>query len=173
VGRVRFQKKEFLRQFLSAIERGKLALRLLEEASKAQSAEDLQCALIVGHAFGFAPEHLDILRRLVDVDWHYSHEDVVIALKKWPTADTVEALFHATQWIPKSLEYDDCRALAVKAIWALGKIPGAEAETKLEALARSDNAILRKTAEERLERRHKTTCPYGYKDYQMLSLRQR
>jgi hypothetical protein len=156
-GARQISKEEFLRQFPLAIERGKLALRLLEEASKAQNAEDLQCALIVGHAFGFAAEHLDILSRLVDVDWHYCHEDIVSALQTWPTPDTVEALFRATQWIPKSLEYDDSRALAVKAIWALGKIPGTEAETKLEALARSDNAILRKTAEEQLERRHKTT----------------
>jgi hypothetical protein len=141
----------------SAVEHGKLALRLLEEASKAQNAEDLQCALIVGHAFGFATEHMDILSCLVDVDWHHSHEDVVRALQTWPTADTVGALFRATQWIPKSLEYDDSRALAVKAIWALGKIPGIEAETKLEVLARSDNSILRKTAEKQLERRRKTT----------------
>jgi hypothetical protein len=48
------------------------------------------------------------------------------------------------------------QALTVKAIWALGKIPGAKGETKLEALARSDDAILRKTAEEQLDRRHKT-----------------
>jgi len=156
-GRSRITKEDFLRRFPSAVEHGRLALKWLDEADQTRNAEDLNCALIIGFVFGFAPEHLDILRRLVDVDWHYSHEDVVSALETWPTPDTVEALFRATQWIPKSLEYDDSRALAVKAIWALGKIPGAEAETKLEALARSDNAILRKTAEEQLKRRHKTT----------------
>jgi|SRR5215468_673630 len=156
-GRSRITKEDFLRRFPSAVEHGRLALKWLDEADQTRNAEDLNCALIIGFVFGFAPEHLDILRRLVDVDWHYSHEDVVSALETWPTPDTVEALFRATQWIPKSLEYDDSRALAVKAIWALGKIPGDEAETKLEALARSDNAILRKTAEEQLKRRHKTT----------------
>jgi hypothetical protein len=156
-GRSRVTKEDFLCCFPSALEHGRLALRWLDEAYKAQNAEDLQSALIVGFAFGFAPEHKDILCRLVDVDWHYSHEDVVSALQTWPTPDAVDALFRATQWIPKSLGYDDSRALAVKAIWALGKIPGTEAETKLQALARSDNAILRKTAEEQLNRRHKTT----------------
>ena len=156
-GRSRITKEDFLRRFPSAVEHGRLALKWLDEADQTRNAEDLNCALIIGFVFGFAPEHLDILRRLVDVDWHYSHEDVVSALETWPTPDTVEALFRATQWIPKSLEYDDSRALAVKAIWALGKIPGDEAETKLEALARSDNAILRKTAEEQLKRRHKIT----------------
>ena len=156
-GRSRITKEDFLRRFPSAVENGRLALKWLDEADQTRNAEDLNCALTIGFVLGFAPEHLDILRRLVDVDWHYSHEDVVSALETWPTPDTVEALFRATQWIPKSLEYDDSRALAVKAIWALGKIPGAEAETKLEALARSDNAILRKTAEEQLERRRRAT----------------
>ncbi|MHB1530016.1 MAG: HEAT repeat domain-containing protein [Acidiferrobacteraceae bacterium] len=153
--------EDFLRRFPSAVEQGRLALRWLEEAYKARSAEDLQYALIVGFGFGFGPEHLDILCRLVEVDWLYSHEDVVSALDGLRTHhaglrthDVVEALFRATQWIPKSLEYDDFRALAVKAIWALGNIPGPEAEAKLETLARSDHAILRKNAVKQLGLRH-------------------
>jgi hypothetical protein len=154
-GLSRISKEDFLRQFPSAVEHGKLALRWLVEACEARNAEDLNCALAIAFTFGFAPEQRDILCRLVEVDWHYSHEDVVSALQTWPTPDTVGALFRATKWVPKSLEYDDSRALAVKAIWTLGKIPGDEAETKLETLARSDNDILRKAAIEQLERRHK------------------
>lgn len=156
-GRSAITKEEFLRRFPSAIHRGSLALTWLQEAYETRNADDLSCVLIVGGNFGFDPVHKGILARLIDEDWHYSHEDVVSALQTWPTADIVEALYRATRWIPKSLEYDDHRALAVKAIWALGKIPSAEAETKLEVLARSDNAILRKAAEEQLERRRKTT----------------
>lgn len=156
-GRSRIAKEEFLHRFSSAVEHGRLALKWLQEAYETRDADDLSCALIVGGTFGFAPEHKDILCRLIDEDWHYSHEDVVSALKAWPTPDTVEALFRATQWIPKSLEYDDSRALAVKAIWTLGKIPGTEAETKLETLAHSENTILRKNAVEQLERRHAAT----------------
>jgi hypothetical protein len=155
--RVRITKEEFLRQFPSAVEGGKLALKWLQKAYETRSADDLSCALIVGGNFGFVPEHKDILQRLIDENWHYSHEDIVTTLQNWPTPDTVEALFRATQWIPKSLEYDDYRALAVKAIWALGAIPGNEAETKLETLAHSENAILRKNAQEQLERRHNAT----------------
>jgi hypothetical protein len=50
--------------------RGALAPKLFDDAYNAQSAKDVYCALVVGHTFGFAPEHMDILRRLVDVDWH-------------------------------------------------------------------------------------------------------
>ena len=154
-GRSRITKEDFLRRFPGSVEGGKLAVSVLEEAYRAQNAEDLQCALIIGHAFGFGPEHIDVLRRLAEAEWHYSHEDVVEALDSLRTSDAVEALFRATQWVPKSLEYDDSRALAVKAIWALGKIPGTAAETKLETLARSGDAILRKTAMEQLESRNK------------------
>jgi hypothetical protein len=154
-GRSTITKEEFLRRFPSAVERGRSALKWLHEAYETHNADDLSYAFIIGGTFGYVPEHKDILCRLIDEDWHYSHEEVVSALQTWPTADTVEALFRATQWIPKALEYDDSRALAVKAIWALGKIPGPEAGTKLEALAGSDDAILRKNAVEQLERRHK------------------
>jgi hypothetical protein len=49
----------------------------------------------------------------------------------------VEPLHRATQWVPKYLEYDDKRGLAVNAIWALGNIGNSEAKKKLEALTPS------------------------------------
>ena len=150
-------KEDFLHRFPPAIEHGRLALKWLEESYQTRNAEDLLCALIVGFNFGFGSEHLNVLSKLVAVDWHYSHEDVVDALDELRSPDTVEALFRATQWIPKSLGYDDSRALAVKAIWALGKISGSEAETRLEALARSEDPILRKTANEQLELRREAS----------------
>ena len=153
-GRSRISRDEFLSRFPSATENGKVATKWIEEEEHARDADDLSCALTIGLLYGFAPDHAVILRRLIDSDWHYSHEDLVIALQTWPTAETVDALFLATQWIPKSLEYDDARALAVKAIWELGKIPGREAQAKLELLARSDNVILRENAKKQLGRRN-------------------
>lgn len=156
-GRGSISKEEFLRRFPSAVENGRLALKWLREAYETRNADDLFFTLIVGFKFGFDPKHKDILLRLIDEDWHYNHEEVVTALKNWPTPDTVDALFRSTQWIPKALEFDDARALAVKAIWALGNIPGPEAEAKLEVLARSENTILRQNAVEQLELRKAAT----------------
>jgi len=157
-GKTRITKEEFLRRFPSAVECGRSALKWLQEAYETRNADDLHCAFIIGGNFGFAPQHKDILCRLIDEDWHYCHESVVSILSGlWPTPDTVEALFRATQWIPKSLEYDNAKALARKAIWALGKIPGPEAETKLETLAHSDDPVLRGWAVKQLERRRTTT----------------
>ena len=60
-------------------------------------------------------------------------------------ADTLESLYKATQWVPKYLDYDDSRALAVKAIWAIGNIPGPEADNYLQQLTGSDNPFFEKT----------------------------
>ena len=100
-GRSRITKEDFLRRFPSSVEGGKLAVRVLEDAYRAQNAEDLQYALMIGFTFGFAPVQKDTLRRLVEADWHYSHEDVVSALNRRGRLLTLcEALFRATQWIP-------------------------------------------------------------------------
>jgi len=148
-------KEEFLREFPTSLgAEGRLSLNLLKDAYQSQDADEVSCALVIGWTFGFGPEHKDILLRLADEDWHYSQEDVVDALDMFRTPDMVPALFRATQWIPKALEYDDARAMAVKAIWSLGRIPGTESEEKLMTLAQSDNAILRKNALEQLELRH-------------------
>lgn len=148
-------KEEFLRRFPEAVEDGYVASSLLEKASVERSAEDLQCALIVGSAFGFTREQQATLSRLLEFDWHHSHEDIVEALGRFPTPESIDPLFRATQWVPTSLEYDDSRALAVKAIWALGRIPGPEAEARLETLAKAGEAIIREAAREQIERRNK------------------
>jgi hypothetical protein len=145
-------KEEFLQRFPSAVEGGRLALHVLEDAFRSRDAEQLQCALVIGFVFGFVPDHVGVLSQLIDADWHYSHEDAVSALDHVRAAGAVEPLFRATQRIPKYLEFDEARALAVKAIWALGNLGSAEARTKLEILAQSGNAILRNVVKEQFER---------------------
>ncbi len=130
-----------------------MAMAVLEAAYETKNAEDLEYALIIGFVFGFGPEHEDILCHLVEADWHFRHEDVVSALDDLRSPSAVTALSRATQWIPEYLDFDEYRALAVKAIWALGKLPGEDVESKLQALALSDNPILKKNALNRLERR--------------------
>jgi hypothetical protein len=89
---------------------------------------------------------------LLDADWHHSHEDIVSIPDELRSPELVETLYPATQWAPKYLDYDDSRAFAVKAIWALGNIGNAEAKQKLKALAHSSHPVLRRNAEHQLER---------------------
>ena len=111
-----------------------LGRRLLRDAVERRDATDFELALIVCNRFDAFDDSL--LPLLVDqalADWHQRHEDVVSRLGKYKSPTAVDALYRLTQWIPDYLDYDESRALAQKAIRALGGIPGPEAE---QALAR-------------------------------------
>jgi hypothetical protein len=153
-GERRISKELFLSAFPYAVEQGSLSGNLLELAEQDRSAEDLQCALIVGHAFGFTSDHKDILCRLIDDEWHYCHEDIVSALEAIQTGDrdTVNALYQASVFVPHYLEYDESRALAIKAIWALGRIASEAANEKLLSLTQSSDPKLRECALTQLKR---------------------
>jgi hypothetical protein len=154
-GQRQISKKAFRRQFPEALEGESLAFPLLTQAWEDKSAEDVQCALIIGFVFDFSPRHEDLLCQLALADWHMSHEDVVSALEKiGATSDkAIDTLYEVTQMLLPYLAYDDYRALAVKAIWALGKTAGTRAEAKLKLLANSSHPILRANAEKQLKRR--------------------
>ena len=154
-GQRRVSKEQFAQGFPDALVDGKLSPEILSQAFDEKSAEDLQCALTIGYAFGFSCEHKDILSRLSSADWHVSHEDVVSALVRSNFQDnaTVDVLYAATQFVPEYLKFDDSRALAVNAIWGLGKIPGQYSESKLALLANSPVPVLRENAEGQLKRR--------------------
>lgn len=154
-GRSRISPEEFLDRFPTAVENGHIATRLLREAGESRSAEELECAIVIGFVFGFALEHQDILCRLFEADWHFSHEDIISALDNMRTPDAIETLFLATQWVPSYLDYDDARALAVKAIWALGNLGHDDAIAKLLLIADTSHPILRENARNQLQRQHK------------------
>ena len=146
-------KGEFLRSFPTAVQDGVLSPQLLNQAADLHDREDLQCALIIGFTFGFSVEHLTTLRDLLESDWHYSHEDIVTVLTRWPSPETAEALYRMVQWIPSYLEYDETRALAVKAIWGLGATPGSAATERLRDLVHSSDTVVSTSAAEQLRRR--------------------
>jgi hypothetical protein len=135
------------------------ALKALEEAYRQTSAVDVECALYLGFRFGTTPEFLDVLIRLSDADWHHRHEDVVTALDQLRDPKAVEALYGAALKIHPYLEYDDCRALAGKAIWALGNLGDKIADEKLRLLAESDSLVVRDSARKQLYRRSKPVNP--------------
>lgn len=138
--------------FPRALERGALASDLLLDALRSRCADDLQCAMIVGHVFGFQSSQRDVLCRLLGEDWHTAHEDIVGAIRKVGGVGCVQALGVAARWVPKYLEYDESRSLAVKAIRALGDIGGDEAVSLLRDLSKSTSDILRREARRELMR---------------------
>ena len=70
--------------------------------------------------FGFTPEHLPLLLELASAEWHHSHEDVVWYLGDYRGPVVVNALIRDGV-DARYLGFDESRALARKAVWALGR----------------------------------------------------
>lgn len=62
-------------------------------------------------------------------------------------------MYHAARWVPDLLDFDESRALAVKAIWAHGGVPGDEERQALRELADAEDAIVREAAQAQLDSR--------------------
>jgi hypothetical protein len=144
--------EEVLRQFRTA-DGPALSLKLLRDAIDRHDGTDVEMAVVAGCTYGFTTEHLEPLLELSSADWHQRHEDVVTALRDLHTPAAVAAFVHATCWIPAYLDFDESRALARKAIHALGETPGPEAEQALTELTDSGDEIVRETARRVLQRR--------------------
>lgn len=104
---------------------------------------------------------MPLLIEQANADWHLRHEDVIWLLGKYKSPLTVDALDQATQWIPEYLDFDEARALARKAIWALGGTPGPEAEQALERLVHDKDEDLHELAQEQLQRHRKLAAETG------------
>ncbi|WP_069170246.1 HEAT repeat domain-containing protein [Streptomyces griseus] len=131
-----------------------LTLRLLRDAMERQDADDVEMTLILHAAAGASVEEfLEPLTELFPADWHRDHEDIVSMLGRLRSPRTVPTLALAAHWVPEHLDWDENRALAVKAIWALGAIPGPEAREALEGLRNDENKTIRENALNQLARR--------------------
>jgi hypothetical protein len=146
--------EEFLRRFRTTrAGAGKLSLNILEEAERTKSADEVRYGLLIGSRFGISPDHLEVLRRLSNADWHTEHEDIVMALNELRDRRAVDDLYQAAVKLYPYLEYDESHALAVKAIWALGNLKDPAADERLRWLAKSDEKIVRSEALNQLQRR--------------------
>lgn len=162
----RISDEEFLRRFnIARVDASKLSLRVLDDAYDRRDPDDVEFGLLIGFHFGFSPEHVDILCRLSDAEWHTQHENVILALDELSDQRAVGCFYRAALKLHPYLDYDEFRALAVKAIWALGKVQDSAADEKLRLLAESDQVIVRDEAQNQLRRRqgvapiHKQTLP--------------
>lgn len=148
----RISKESFLQAFRGSLDGIVLSAELLDEALLHVNSTEVEMALIVGFVFGFDTRHLESLIRLESASWHVKHEDVVTALDRIRDNRAIPALVHATKWIPDYLKFDENRALAVKAIWALGWLKSQEATDALVQLVSCTDPVLSKNASEQLQR---------------------
>jgi len=148
----RISAETFVREFGAAEPRDKIAPAILETALIEKNAADVAHGLAVGFKLGFSAEYTKLLSNLFELDWHCSHEDIISALDELRDSELVDLFYKATRVIPPYLDFDENRALAVKAIWALGNLGTDKARTKLKEISQSEHPRLKAVALEQLRR---------------------
>jgi len=123
----------------------------IEQGFAERSPDSLQCALVLAFLFGLSRNWAPLLCKLIEKDWHHSHEDIAEALQDIRVPSTIDCLYRTALRKHDYLAYNDNASLAVKCIWALHDIGTYEAIEKLKLLSQSDlSAPARETALERL-----------------------
>ncbi|MGJ4949110.1 hypothetical protein [Bradyrhizobium sp. HKCCYLS20291] len=110
----------------------------LEQSYAERSPDDLRAALLVAFRFGLSRQWAPLLCKLLEEDWHESHEDIAGALQNLRVPSTSDCLYRTALRKHDYLAYNDNEALAVKCIWALHDIGTSEAIEKLQLLSQSD-----------------------------------
>ena len=72
--------------------------------------------------FGLSRQWAPLLCKLMEGDWHDSHEDIAHALQNLRLPSTTDCLYRTALRKHDYLAYNDNYALAVKCIWALHDI---------------------------------------------------
>ena len=123
----------------------------LEQAFAERSAESAECAMVLAFVFGLSRKWAPVLCKLMEEDWHRSHEDIAEALQDIRLPSTVDCLYRVALRKHDYLAYNDSKSLVGKCIWALHDIGTYEALEKLKLLSQSaPSAPIRERALERL-----------------------
>ena len=93
------------------------------------------------------------LNKLLTCKWHHQHENIVTLLEMAADAHSTNFLYRAAGAKLEYLSFDRSFSLAVKCIWALGRIArkgDTTARKKLERLTKSTNSVIKQNAENQL-----------------------
>ncbi len=144
-------KKQFLLAYpVDVQEDHKYVTRTLKDAFARKDSDDVEYALLLGFSFCFEEDVVPVLCDLIVQDWHYKHEDIARLLQDFGAPESIEYLYRVSLMELKYLEYDDSYALAVKCIWALGKINTSISREKLKLLALSENRVVKEASKRQL-----------------------
>lgn len=114
----------------------------LSKVIENKDAVSLSELLTIGFSSGFNPQLSDLFIEILKYEWHDCHEDIVSALQSIGAKDpqVIEALCYVTEWVPKLLKWDESRALARKALWALRSIDNEQAALSVKAASKSNKS---------------------------------
>lgn len=110
--------------------------------------EKLEIILLVINQDGLVNEYTPVLCRLLEMDWHGLHEDIIMMLGDLQDARSVIYIKKLITKAEQVEEYHDLpNPLIKKCIWALGSIATTESFNVIKSLLDSRNFVTRETAE--------------------------
>ncbi|CAL2105580.1 conserved hypothetical protein [Tenacibaculum sp. 190524A02b] len=121
---------------------------LLLESVKTKDEGLLSDVLSVLFYDGADFDFTDVLLKILNEDWHYSHEDIVEVLDLIKDPRSIEPLY---KLIIEDDE-DEMKSLSKKCMYALRSINNADSINKLKLLEESDEEIIRENASFLLEK---------------------
>lgn len=159
----RISEQEFSNKFTVDIKHNPdYIFEVLNSASIYKNEEDFEDAMIVACRFNlFSEKNVDFLCRLLAVEWHHKHEDIVRILQSIKSPNSIEYLFRTALTKFEYLQHDNSYSLARKCMWALGDINTDESIEKLRLLAESEDEEIKGYAIEQFNR-EKIKEKYNY-----------
>lgn len=127
--------------------------RFLRGAAETRDADALEATLVLIAIYGMEDSYVEPLVDVLRQPWHRSYEDIVLTLGNTLDARICEVLYEMTRTVPSYLEWDDNRALARKATYALGKNANPDSERYLRQLLGHEHERVRAIAAKQLLRR--------------------
>lgn len=97
-------------------------------------------------------DYVPLLNSIICCGWHTVHEDIALLLEDAKSPSSIEALYQNATSHYDYLAWDSNYALAVKCIYALGRIASPEALEKLKILAENNNIIIKENALNQLKK---------------------
>lgn len=126
-------------------------LNNLQNAIETSSADTAESAVTSVHEFGYHPDFVPYLIELLEVNWHYRHEDIVLALQWTKDNRATKTLLKTAERKFDYLEYDNSYALARKCTWALADIGTEESKQALIKLSQGHDEEVAVYALKRLD----------------------
>ncbi len=149
--------KQFVTQFRPHQSDSQRIRDVLEEAIQSQDSREVGISLSVVrglgyiHGVGYSKEYLPLFAELFRQEWHSAHEDMINIFENFKSEEAIEELGGAAQVRLKYLDFNDSEELARKAIYALSRIPGPQAQEKLQFIAQNCDGPRRKWARQKMK----------------------
>ncbi|MBA4851650.1 hypothetical protein [Emticicia sp. BO119] len=135
----KISKEEFLKEYFKHIPRSnEYVLALIQKGINNRNAIEIEEAMTLIFVGSFSIKYfLPKLCELLQLPWHYNHEDIARLLKEIADPTTVDCLYKASELAFEYLDYDDTYQFARKCIKALSAISDENAIEKLKLLSDS------------------------------------